>query len=399
MQLNSPPMTSSLKLALLAPQSAMLQHLRGLLPADASLAVSVHTGDAGSAARIADRDQADILVIAGDRHDLTELRALEQVTARHPALAVMLASANHSAEFLRDAMRIGLREVLPHPVTREALLEAIGRVRLRATAQPRRRRGKLIALIGCKGGIGVTFLAGNLAYALADTEGKKVALIDLNLQFGDAALYLTQRRAQCSVADVAREVHRLDGALLGSSMVQVTPSLHVLPAPESPEQAAQVNPESITPLLQVATAEYDHVIVDAGRSLEPVTLRALDYADLVYAVLELDVPSLHDAKRMLQALSGLGYGKDKLRLVVNRYERGGRVTLDDAAAALRWQVAHTLPNSFRAVAASINEGVPILQLAARDPVASGLREIARSLVGAPKSEPARGWLRTVLSGT
>ena len=392
-------MTSSLKLAVLAPQSTMLEYLRGLLPADASLTVTAYTGDAALAARIADQESPDIMVIASERHDLAELRALEQVTARHPATAVMLMSANHSTEFLRDAMRIGLREVLPHPVNRDALLDAIARVRKRAAAQPRRRRGKLIALIGCKGGIGVTFLAGNLAYALADGEGRKVALIDLNLQFGDAALYLTQRRAKCSVADVAREIHRLDSALLCSSMVQVTPTLHVLPAPEAPEQAAQVNAECITPLLQVATAEYDHVIVDAGRTLEPVTLRALDFADLVYVVLALDVPSLHDAKRMLQALSGLGYGKDKLRLVVNRYEKGGRVTLDDVAAALHWQVAHTLPNSFHAVSASINEGVPILQLAARDPVAGSLREIARSLAGTPKPEPARGWLRTVLSGT
>ena len=394
-------LTASLKVAVLAPQGAALEHVRGLLqPADASLKVTAHPGGPALAARIADLEQPDVMVIAGERHDHAELRQLEPVTARHPTTAVMLASANHSTEFLRDAMRIGLREVLPQPVSREALLDAIGRVRQRVAGLPaRKRRGKLIALIGCKGGSGVTFLASNLAYALADAEGKRVALIDLNLQSGDAALYLTQRRARCSVADVAREVHRLDSALLMSSMVQVTPTLHVLPAPESFEQAGQVSAESIRPLLQVATAEYDVVLVDAGRTLEPVTLRALDQADLVYAVLELDVPSLHDAKRLLQALSALGYGKDKLRLLVNRYEKGGRVTLEDAAAALRWQVDHTLPNSFRAVAASINEGVPILQLAGRDPVASGLRAIARALVGAPKPEAGRGWLRTVLSGT
>jgi pilus assembly protein CpaE len=400
MQLTPSPSSSPFKLAVLAPEKSILEQLHGLLPADASLEVSTHVGGATFATRIADHEQPDIMIVAGDRHDGGELRALEQITARHPATAVMLISANHSTEFLRDAMRIGLREVLPHPVSREALLDAIGRVRQRAAGLPaRRRRGKLVAFIGCKGGSGVTFLAGNLAYALAETEGKKVALIDLNLQFGDAALYLTQRRAKCSVADVAREVHRLDGALLASSMVQVTPTLHVLPAPEAPEQAAQVTPDSIAPLLQVAIAEYDLVVVDAGRTLEPVTLRALDLADLVYAVLELDVPSLHDAKRLLHALAGLGYGKDKLRLLVNRYEKGGRVTLEDAAAALRWQVAHTLPNSFRTVAASINEGVPIQQLAARDPVANGLRDIARSLVGAPKQESSRGWLRAVLSGT
>jgi len=393
-------LTPSLKLVVLAPHSATLEHVRSLLqPADASLGLTLHAGGAALAARVADQERPDVMVIGGERHDHADLRALEQLTARHPATAVMLMSANHSTEFLRDAMRIGLREVLPHPVSREALLDAVGRARQRAAALPsRRKRGKLVAFIGCKGGSGATFLATNLAWALADAEGKKVALIDLNLQFGDAALYLTQKRANGSVADVAREVHRLDSALLLSSMVQITPGLHVLPAPEAPEQAAQVSAESIGPLLQVATADYDLVLVDAGRTLEPVTLTMLDHADLVYAVLGLDVPSLHDARRLLHALSSLGYGKDKLRLLVNRYEKGSRVTLEDAAAALRRPVSHTLPNSFQAVSASINEGVPILKLAPGDPVASGLREIARSLVGAPKLEPSRGWLRTVLSG-
>jgi pilus assembly protein CpaE len=396
MQLNP-----NLKLAIIAPPRA-LDHVRGLLQAaDASLGLSLHAGGAALAARIAEHEQPDIIVVGSEHHhDRAELRALEQLTARHPAAAVMLMSANHSTEFLRDAMRIGLREVLPEPVSREALLDAFARVRQRAASSPARRaRGKVVSLIGCKGGSGVTFLATNLAYALAEFERKKVALIDMNLQFGDAALYLTQRRCAHSVADVTREVHRLDSALLASAMVQVTPGLHLLPAPEAPELASQVGAESIGPLLQVASADYDLVVIDAGRTLDPVTLRAMDQSDLVYVVLQLDVASLHDAKRLLRALSGLGYGKDKLRVLVNRYEKSDRVTLDDAAAALRRDTPDTVPNSFRAVAASINEGVPICKLSGRDPVALSLREIAGGLAGrAAKPAPGRGWLRGVLSG-
>src|SRR6185503_19887363 len=102
-----------------------LEHVRSLLqPADASLGLTLRSGDAALAARVADQEHPDVMVIGGERHDDADLRALEQLTARHPATAVMLMSANHSTEFLRDAMRIGLREVLPHPVSREALLDA-----------------------------------------------------------------------------------------------------------------------------------------------------------------------------------------------------------------------------------------------------------------------------------
>jgi pilus assembly protein CpaE len=391
---------TSMKIALIAPRGAALDALRRVLQsADGALQLSAHAGGAALAARIAEQEQPDILLIGGEV-DGAALRALEPLAMRHPGMAVMLLSANHSTEFLRESMRIGVREVLAEPASREALQEAIARVRQRAVAAPSRRaRGRIVSFLGCKGGSGATFLATNMAYVLAEQEQKKVCVIDLNLHFGDAALYVTHRRSTATLADVTGAMHRLDGALLAASMVQVMPNLHLLPAPDAPEQALQVRPESIAPLLQLAAAEYDLVLIDAGRALESVTLCALDRSDLIYAVLQLDLPFLHDAKRMLHALSELGYGGDKLRLLVNRYEKGGTVTLDDALAALNCDNVDTVPNSFRAVAASVNEGVPICKLSARDPVARSLAGIARRLIGdeVKAPAPAVGWLRSVLS--
>jgi pilus assembly protein CpaE len=207
---------------------------------------------------------------------------------------------------------------------------------------------------------------------------------------------VTHRTPACNVADVADEVHRLDGALLAASMIQVLPGFHVLPAPEEPEQALRVRPDSIEPLLRVAAAEYDVVIVDAGRTLDDVTVRAMDQSDIVYAVLQLNLPFIRDAKRLLHALSALGYRKDKIKLLVNRFRKGGAITLEDVAGTLRHEIFRTVPNSFEAVAASVDQGVPIGKLFARDPVAKCLRELAALLVEAKKAS-AGGWLRSVLS--
>jgi pilus assembly protein CpaE len=382
-----------LKVAILAPQRATLEHVRDLLEAwDSSLVLTLHPGGAPLAARIAEQEHPDVMLIEGERHDYTEFAVLEPLTARHPGTAVLLLSPNQSADFLRNAMRIGLRDVLPSPVSRDALHEAMGRVKQRASSvQEGRRRGKVLSFIGCKGGSGATFIATNVGYMLAELEHKKVAVIDLNFQFGDAALYVTHRTPSCTVADVADEVHRLDGALLASSMIQVLPNFHILPAPDEPEQALRVRPESIEPLLRVAAAEYDVVIIDAGRSLDDVTVRAMDQSDVVYAVLQLNLPFIRDAKRLMHALSALGYGKDKVKLLVNRFHKGGAITLEDLAETLRHEVFRTVPNSFDAVAASVNQGVPILKLSARDPVAKGLREMAGSLI--EKKVESGGWLR------
>jgi pilus assembly protein CpaE len=344
--------------------------------------------------RVADQEHPDILLIEGVRNDEEELTALERVTPRYPNMAVIMLSPNQSPEFLRHGMRIGLREILPAPVAKELLFEAVGRIRSRmALAAAPKRKGKVLTFVGCKGGSGATFIAANVAYALAEGQAQRVAFIDLNCQFGDASLYVSERAPVTTVADVARQIHRLDAAFLAASMIEVLPNFGVLAAPEEPEQAMHIRPEHIDALLWLAATQYDVVVVDAGRSLDALSVRAMDQSEAVFPVLQLTLPFVRDAKRLLRALSGLGYGKDKIKLIVNRHEKGGQIRVDDAVEALGHPVFRTIPNSFTTVAASINQGTPIVKLAARDPVAKAVREMAVSLV---ESKRSGGWLKSLL---
>jgi len=356
-----------------------------------------------------DLDARRIRFLRGDAPDVArECARYERELAREgpPDLALVGIGENGHVAYLEPSRslppttslvrlsastRRGLAADGLQPVPREALFEALGRVRQRAAPVPARRRARILSFVGCKGGSGATFIATNVAHLLAEQEGKKVALIDLNFQFGDAALYVTHRVPARTLADVADEAHRLDASLLANSMLQVLPNFHILPAPEDPEQALRVRPESIDPLLEVAGSAYDVVIVDAGRTLDDVTVRAMDRSDAVYAVLQLNLPFLRDAKRLLRVLTSLGYGRDKVKLVVNRFHKRSTITLQDLQETLQHEVFRTLPNSFDAVTASVNQGVPIFKLASRDPVSRGLREIAGTLVEAKKE--AGGWRR------
>lgn len=385
----------NMKVAIVSPNIGNLEHLRTLLASwDASLRLSTALGGVEQAGRIADQEHPDLLIVEGVRRDEEELTALERVTPRYPNLAVVMLSPNQSPEFLRHGMRIGLREILPVPVAKEPLLESIGRIQQRmALAAAPKRKGKIMTFVGCKGGSGATFLAANLAYALAESGHKRVALIDLNCQFGDASLYVSERAPASTVADIVRQIHRLDGAFLAASMIEVLPNLGVLAAPDEPEQALHIRPEHVDALLWLAASHYDYVVVDAGRSLDGLTLRAMDQAEMIFPVLQLTLPFVRDAKRLLHALAGLGYGKEKIRLVVNRHEKRGEVAVEDAERALGHEVFVTVPNSFTTVAASINQGVPIAKLAPRDPVARALREMAEPFVATKQSG---GWLKGLL---
>jgi len=388
-------MVTNLKIAIVSPNVTTIEHLRDLLTAwDSGLRLTAVPGGVEQVGRVADQEHPDVLLVEGVRHDQEELAALERVTPRFPNMAVIMLSPNQSAEFLRHGMRIALREILPLPIVKETLLEAVGRIQQRiALASAPKRKGKILSFVGCKGGSGATFLAANLAYALAELEKKQVALIDLNCQFGDASWYVSERVPTATLADVTRQIHRLDATFLALSMIQVLPNFAVLPAPDEPDQALHIRPEQIEALLWVAASHYDVVIIDAARSLDEISVKALDQSEAIFPVLQLTLPFVRDAKRLLRALTALGYGRDKVKLLVNRHEKGGAITVNDVAQALRHEVFRTIPNSFNAVAASVNQGVPIVKLAGRDPVAKAVREMATALA---VTEKGGGWLQSLL---
>ncbi|MBZ0096454.1 MAG: AAA family ATPase [Sulfuricella sp.] len=329
---------------------------------------------------VADREQPDLMVMesAGDGREA--IAALESVSQRHPGMSFIMLCEQVSAENLIQAMRIGVRDVLPTPVSPQALMEAVARVEQKLVrADKPMHKGKVLAFIACKGGSGATFLASNLGYALAAEYGKRVALIDLNLQFGDASLFVSDKVPATTLSDVANNISRLDASFLASSLVHVLPNFGVLAAPENPVQGSDVQPGHIDALLGLAATEYDYVIMDVGRNLDAVSVKALDHADLIFPVLQETLPFIRDAKRIISTLQSLGYSRDKIHLIVNRYEKGGEIQLGDVERTLGMKVFVTFPNSFEAVSASVNQGVPILKMTKRDPVSKTLLKLGHDL--------------------
>jgi pilus assembly protein CpaE len=329
---------------------------------------------------VAEQDRPELLILEGQFFDPAALQILSHVTSRFPDLGIVMLCREQSPEFLIEVMRAGIREVLPIPLTHDVLIEAVERFQQRIMmARMPVNQCKVLAFMPCKGGSGATFLATNIAYALAALEDKRVALFDFNLQFGDASLFVHDRPPTSSIADVARQIQRLDGSFLASSMVHVLPNFSILAAPEKPEQAAEIKPEHINPLFQVAMKHYDFVILDVGRELDAISVQALDRADLVFPALQQTLPSIREAKRMWNVFRALGYPDDKLRLIVNRYEKNADITLADIENTLNLKIFKTVPNDYTVVTRAVNQGIAAIKLARRSPVARSLQEIAHEL--------------------
>jgi len=384
-----------LKIAVISPNSAHLEDIgRYLQTPNGSRSVALHEGGIAKVRVVADQQRPDLIILDSMCRDLEGLPVLEYVSAQHLHTVVVMLCANHTPDFLIHAMRAGVREVLKSPVTKEVLLAAVERIeqRLGLAARPR-DPGTIAAFIPCKGGSGATFIATNLGYQLA-AENKKVLLIDLNLQFGDAVLFIHDNKPATNLGDVARNIQRLDASFLAGNLVKISPNYGVLAAPEDPGQAIEIKPEHIEVLLNVAINHYDFVILDCGRVLDAVTIKALDRANYVFPVMQLTLPFVRDANRMISAFRTLGYSKEKIRLLVNRLEKSGELKLSDVERSLGLSAYQTLPNSYDAVAASVNHGRPIASFARTNPVAKGLQDLAQALI--PPAAEATGLLGKLL---
>jgi pilus assembly protein CpaE len=315
-----------------------------------------------------------LVIIDAASSDAGEADLLERLCKAYASASFMLLASEQAPELLIRAMRAGVREVLPLPLVHQAFHEALDRV-AGSTGTSAVRDGKVLAFIACKGGSGATFVSTNFGYALSTLADKKVMLIDLHGQFGDATLYVSDQKPSMTLSDVCGQITRIDGPFLESCLVHVSPGFGVLAAADDPGQAANLKPEQMDAILRVARQHYDFTVLDVGRQIDAISLRALDNADTIFPILQLALPDIRDARRLLDIFRSLGYPVEQTRLIVNRYEKGGKLRLQDLRAALGADVLHTIPNDYMAVTDSVNQGVPVLQLSRTSAVARSLSEL------------------------
>lgn len=362
--------------------------------------LKAHIGSARSTLlAVLQKEGPDVVLLDFPVADVHALEQVEAATLKAPSTPLLLVSPDQSLAFLKSAMRAGVRDILPTPITRATVQRAVDYVLESKTITSRfpGSGSMVLAFLPVKGGSGATFLATNLAEALAG-QHKRVLVIDLNLYFGDAALYITtDRKPSASVVDMALQASRLDTMLLESSVLRSQGNVHILPAPELPGQLDAVTPDALDAIILQARMEYDFVMLDMSRALEPVAVKALDLADRIYMTLQLSLPAIQGVKRLVTVFHGLGYAGSKLSVVVNRFDKGGEIGLEELERAANVSVKRTLPNSEVAVAASVNQGVPLIRLAPRDPVARALQQWAQEL--SPVTEkPAKRWFTTLTGG-
>lgn len=327
----------------------------------------------------------ELVIVDGSEMPPADGALLERLSKVYPSAAFILLTRAAQQELLICAMRAGMREVLPLPLVHRAFHEAMDRIEVSAGLS-QMRNGKVLAFISCKGGSGATFLSTNFGFALAALAEKKVLLIDLHAQFGDATLYVSDQKPSMTLSDICAQIGRMDGAFLESCLVHVASNYGVLAAADDPNHQVEMKAEHMDAILRLARQHYDYIVLDVGRQIDAISLRALDHADAIYPVLQLALPDIRDGRRLLDIFRSLGYPGERIRLIVNRYEKGGKLRLADLEQALGATVVHTVPNDYLSATDSVNQGIPVLQLSRSSAVARSLGELVEVVTARRVSE-------------
>jgi len=367
-----------MKIKVISPTAQRAERVAQIVRGSASgLDVHAATAEIGGLKVAVNGSRPGLLVLDGV--DLQGLDAINLYTHAHPDVEAIIISSEQTPAFLLKAMQVGVREVLPTQTDDAALQAAVQRATRKRKPTAPARESEVFAFMACKGGSGASFLAANLAHILSSRDGRSVALIDLDLQFGDALMMLSDQRAVSDVAEVARNINRLDAELLRSAMVHVSDTLSVLPAPEELSQALEVKAAHVEAIIKQARQMFDFVVLDVGRSVDVLSLQALDMATAIFPIVQLSLPQVRDAKRLRGLFRSLEYPAQKIHWLINRYHKGDDITLESLEQTLGTKEIRTIPNHFSSVSASVNQGVPIGKLSRNSPVARALMELAQSI--------------------
>ncbi|MEX0797424.1 MAG: AAA family ATPase [Acidimicrobiia bacterium] len=320
----------------------------------------------------------------------TEGSAMEEVRTLHnedPSLIVMLVAESVTSDLLRQAMRAGVSDVIEIPLDEQKVEEAIERFAHDVLKRPKAAAGstapaapeegdlgRIVTVWSAKGGSGTTVVATNVALLLNRIADKRVVLVDADLQFGDVCLVL-QLEPKFTMVNAAHELHHLDAELLESLLTEHPSGLKVLAAPLEPAFADDITTAGLMHMIEILQENYDYILVDTASMLDELILSLVEKSDQVLMVVDMDLPSVKNAKLALDTLRLLKFSTGAVSLVMNRSNSRSKLDNKEIEAALKISIDAAVPSD-ALVAASVNEGRPVVESEPKSKVAKGLESVA-----------------------
>jgi pilus assembly protein CpaE len=332
----------------------------------------------------------DLLVVACHGHSDRTLFLIDGAVKQRPERPVVVLGHDSPSGFVRRVFESGADDIVILPNSPEevrfAFEKAVARKQGAAVATGA-ALSPMICILGPKGGAGKTLVAANLAVSLANA-GHKVAVVDLDLQFGDVGLALGLSPDK-TIYDLAKSGGSLDADKLDGYLANHDSGARVLMAPTRPDHAGAVTTDFLREVYAVLRGSHDYVIVDTPPGFTPEVIAATDSSSHICMVGVLDALSLKNTKLGLETLDLMGYDEDRITLVLNRADSRVGITTDDVRTVMGKKPDVLVPSD-RDIPRAVNEGVPIVLLKTRSEAAKAFRSLAETYLQPGSNGRANG---------
>jgi len=333
-------------------------------------------------------------------HDLSgqsdeEVDTVQMLLETQRVDQVFLTKESPDADVLMKAMRIGVKEFFSQPINALEVKNALQRFResqLKNGTSKTKKKGQVIGVFGCKGGVGTTTVAVNLATSFGRNDKEDTtALLDMNTVFGEIPLFL-EMSPKFHWGEITKNTGRLDDIFLSNILEKHPSGVSVLSSPAHLNGHIEPTPAVMTKLLGLMRQMFDHIVIDVGQSTNYTTLKVFEAADAILLVTTPSLPCLTNTSKLITSLKDMGYfDEQRLKVILNRYIKKSDLSLEDAETGIGQEVFWTIPNDFRTTMAAINNGKPLVSIAPKAGITKNFLEMAEAFNKPGEDKPQKKW--------
>lgn len=316
----------------------------------------------------------DVLLVNLDPGPEFILPMVGEIAAAHTHVAVFAVSQSTESALILQAMRLGIREFFPRPVDSTMFEEAVGKIA--SLRKDSGSHGKLITVTGTSGGVGATTIATNLAVELGQVADGKVTVVDLDFRFGQVATFLDVD-PDYTIADLCQSAEQLEASTLARVLTRHNTGINVLSRPLHFAEADAITAAACVGVLTSLMQTNAYVVTDGPTRFDQSAHSVFALSDWNIIVVQLVVPSVRNALRIVEAMRQNGYNLDRTRVMCNRAGReAGHLSLQNVSETLGLEIFATIPDDWDTVSGAINLGEPLLTQSPKSKIRMGLQEIA-----------------------